>query len=42
LCTDRFVNEGVKKGDVGVIIEVYPNEKYEVEFSDSKGISYAQ
>jgi len=42
LRTDRFVEEGAKTGDVGFVIEVYPDGNYEVEFSDANGITYAQ
>jgi hypothetical protein len=42
LLSDRFASEGAKKGAVGYIIEVYPDDKYEVEFSDAKGVTYAQ
>lgn len=42
LLTDRFRVEGANLFDIGYIIEVYPGGKYEVEFSDSMGISYAQ
>lgn len=43
LLTDRFIEEGVKTGDIGTIIEVYNNgEAYEVDFSDEKGITIAQ
>ena len=42
LRTDRFAVEGAKRGDIGWIIEVYSDDAYEVEFSDAKGISYAQ
>lgn len=43
LLTDRFRGEGVDIGAIGYIIEVYNNENYEVEFSDSRtGITIAQ
>ncbi len=42
LSTNRFANEGAKKGDLGYIIEIYDDGSCEVEFSDSNGISYAQ
>ena len=41
--TDKYENEGVKKGDIGVIIlsEIRANT-YEVVFSDKDGRDYAQ
>ena len=42
LLTDRYRAEGTTAGDVGYIIEIYPDGAYEVEFSDRQGISYAQ
>ena len=42
LLTDMYLNDGVKKGAIGYVIERYPNEQYEVEFSDGNGISIAQ
>lgn len=36
LLTNRYLKSGVKKGDYGVIIEVYDNA-YEVEFMDEEG-----
>ncbi|MCJ8010985.1 DUF4926 domain-containing protein [Paenibacillus sp. KQZ6P-2] len=34
-----YPNEGLKKGDIGVIVSVHeiPNEAYEVEFVDDDG-----
>lgn len=42
LLTDAFRHEGVSAGAMGYVIEVYPNNKYEVEFSDGSGITVAQ
>ena len=42
LITDKRQSEGARCFDVGYIIEVYPNSKYEVEFSDLNGITTAQ
>jgi len=43
LLTDKFIEEGAKKGDIGYIIEIYGDGNCEVEFSDSQtGITYAQ
>ncbi len=41
LLTDRFRDEGIGIGSVGYIIEVYGDGNYEVEFSDSSGITIA-
>ena len=41
--TDKYRSEGVCAGSVGYIIEVYGNNKFEVEVSDkSTGITIAQ
>ena len=40
--TERFLDEGVRKGDLGWIIENYPDGVYEVEFSNAQGITVAQ
>lgn len=42
LLTDAYSHEGVGIGSIGYVIEIYENEKYEVEFSDQSGISIAQ
>lgn len=43
LLTDKFREEGVSLGDIGYIIEVYPDGNYEVEFSDSStGVTITQ
>lgn len=36
LVTNKYANLGVKKGDYGVIIEIY-EDGYEVEFLDGEG-----
>ena len=41
LLTDRYVNEGIKKGDIGVILEDYDGNNFEVEFFDSNGFTIA-
>jgi Domain of unknown function (DUF4926) len=41
LLTNNYQNEGIKKGDIGSIIEDYGDNHYEVEFSDSNGITIA-
>jgi len=43
LQSDRFSKQNARRGMLGYVIEFYPDEKYEVEFSDpSTGISIAQ
>jgi hypothetical protein len=41
LLTDSHLSEGVGKGAIGYVIEVYPGDEYEVEFSDKDGITIA-
>ena len=41
LLTDKYVDEGINKGDIGVLIEDYDGENFEVEFSDNNGITIA-
>jgi hypothetical protein len=41
LLTNKYNDDGIKKGDIGVILEDYDGENYEVEFSDSNGITIA-
>lgn len=42
LTTDKYQSEGALCFEAGYVIEVYPDDKYEVEFSDSNGITTAQ
>ncbi len=42
LLTDKYQSEGASCFEVGYVIEVYPDRKYEVEFSDPNGITTAQ
>ena len=42
LLVDAYSQEGVSIDAIGYVIEVYPDEKYEVEFSDEHGITIAQ
>ncbi|MCL1807351.1 MAG: DUF4926 domain-containing protein [Oscillospiraceae bacterium] len=37
LTTDKYVKEGIKKGDIGVILKIYNPKAFEVDFSDEKG-----
>ena len=41
LLTDIYIDDGVKTGDIGVILEDYDGENFEVEFSDDEGITIA-
>ena len=41
LLTDKYQKEGIKKGDIGVILEDYDGNNFEVEFSDSNGFTIA-
>jgi len=42
LLTDKYLNEGIKKGDIGVILEEYDGgSDFEVEFSDENGFTIA-
>lgn len=42
LLTDCYQKEGVLRGAIGYIIEVYAAENYEVEFSREDGTTLAQ
>jgi hypothetical protein len=42
LINDRYADEGVRRGAIGYVIEVYPDGIYEVEFSKPDGTTYAQ
>ena len=42
LSTEKYQPEGASCFEVGYIIEAYPDNKYEVEFSDLNGITTAQ
>ncbi|MDX2138662.1 MAG: DUF4926 domain-containing protein [Chloroflexota bacterium] len=33
--------ENLKRGQVGTIVEVWESDIYEVEFSDTRGVTYA-
>ena len=41
LMTGKYISEGIKKGDIGVILEDYDGSNFEVEFSDKNGITIA-
>ncbi|WP_040214209.1 DUF4926 domain-containing protein [Clostridium polynesiense] len=41
LLTDKYMEDGIKTGDIGVILEDYDGENFEVEFSDNSGITIA-
>ncbi len=40
--SDQFIEEGVVPGAIGFVIEDYGDGNYEVEFSDSEGVTIAQ
>jgi ATP-dependent exoDNAse (exonuclease V) alpha subunit len=42
LLTDAYQPIDAFKGDIGTIIEIYPDSEYEVEFSRTDGTTYAQ
>lgn len=42
LSSDRYADEGARRGMLGYIIEVYKGGHYEVEFSDANGTTVAQ
>jgi hypothetical protein len=42
LVTDQYKDEGVTKGDIGSVIEIYNETNYEVEFYGEDGADYAQ
>jgi hypothetical protein len=41
LTTNKYNSDGIKKGDIGVILEDYDGSNFEVEFSDKNGITIA-
>lgn len=41
LLTDKYIEEGIKTGDIGVILEDYDGKNFEVEFSDTNGFTIA-
>lgn len=42
LLTDKYLKEGIKKGDIGVILEEYDGgSNFEVEFSGENGFTIA-
>jgi Domain of unknown function (DUF4926) len=42
IVTSRFESEGVFFGMLGYVIECYPDGAFEVEISDSQGVTVAQ
>jgi hypothetical protein len=42
ILTNRFHEEGVHAGDIGYVIECHPKGRYEVEVSNSDGVTIAQ
>jgi len=41
LLTNKYIAEGIKKGDIGYILEDYDGNNFEVEFSDENGTTIA-
>ncbi len=41
LLTDKYIDDGIKKGDIGTILEAYDGGHYEVEFCDENGKTIA-
>ena len=41
LTTNKYIDDGIKQGDVGIVLEDYDGGNYEVEFSDEKGVTIA-
>ena len=41
LVTNKYIKEGIRQGDIGVILEVYDEHHFEVEFSDKNGLTVA-
>lgn len=41
LLTNKYIDEGIKNGDIGVILENYDDNNFEVEFFDKNGITIA-
>lgn len=39
--SDRFQADGIEPGAIGIILDVYGDDAYEVEFSDRDGITIA-
>jgi len=37
LLTDKYLEDGIKSGDIGFIVEKYDEEHFEVDFSDKDG-----
>lgn len=41
MISDKYIDDGIKSGDIGCIIEVYDDEFCEVEFSYEDGTDWA-
>jgi hypothetical protein len=42
LISDAYVFQNAPRESIGYIVEIYPDSRYEVEFSDAKGTTTAQ
>ena len=41
ILNNNYHEDGIQKGDIGCILEIYDKNSCEVEFSDENGITYA-
>lgn len=41
MINDKYISDGIKKGDEGYILEIYDDYFCEVEFSEKDGTTYA-
>lgn len=41
MINDKYISDGINKGDIGYILEIYDDEFCEVEFSEKDGTTYA-
>ena len=41
ILNNKYYDDGIPKGSIGYIVEIYDSDYCEVEFSDSNGITYA-
>jgi hypothetical protein len=41
LLTNKYLEDGIKEGDVGVIVEKHDDSNFEVDFSDENGTTIA-
>jgi len=41
LLTDAYIEDGIKKGDIGYIVLQHDDDHFEVDFSDENGFTIA-